>query len=40
MVQELSGEDLKEKFMAFCTEKGYEYDEGIKLLKEIMQWQE
>ena len=39
-VQELSGEDLKEKFEAFCAEKGYDYKEGFKLLKEIMKWQE
>lgn len=40
VVQELSGEDLKEKFQAFCTEKNYSYEDGFKLLKEIMQWQE
>lgn len=39
-VQKLSGEDLKEKFEAFCAEKGYDYKEGFKLLKEIMKWQE
>jgi len=40
VVQELTGDDLKDKFAAFCTEKGYSYEEGFKLLKEIMQWQE
>lgn len=40
VVQELSGTDIAEKFKAFCDEKGYEYDEGYKLLKEVMQWQE
>lgn len=38
-IQELSGSDLKQKFEAFCTEKGYNYKEGIKLLNEIMKWQ-
>lgn len=40
VVQELSGTDINEKFKAFCEEKNYEYDEGYKLLKEIMKWQE
>mgnify|MGYP000150525071 CR=1 FL=1 len=40
VAQELSGEDLKDKFAAFCAEKGYNYKEGFELLKEIMKWQE
>lgn len=40
VLQELSGSDLKEKFKTFCEEKGYEYEEGFKLLKEVMKWQE
>lgn len=40
VVQELSGTDVKEKFKAFCEEKGYDYPEGYKLLKQIMKWQE
>lgn len=40
IVQELSGTDISEKFKAFCEEKGYNYEKGSKLLKEVMKWQE
>lgn len=40
LIQEISGNDLKQKFQTFCEEKGYDYSTGYKLLKEIMQWQE
>lgn len=40
VVQELSGTDILEKFKSFCAEKGYNYNDGYKLLKEIMKWQE
>lgn len=40
VLQELSGSDLKQKFQTFCEEKGYSYDEGYELLKEVMKWQE
>lgn len=39
-VQELTGSDMLQKFETFCEEKGYNYQEGLKLLKEIMKWQE
>lgn len=38
-LQELNGSDISEKFKAFCEEKGYNYKEGFKILKQIMKWE-
>lgn len=38
-VRELTGVDIMKKFEAFCQEKGYDYNVGYELLKEIMKWQ-
>lgn len=40
VAEELTGEDIKEKFKTFCTEKGYNIEEGYELLKKVMLWQE
>ena len=40
MAQEYTGEDIKQVFKNFCETKGYDYKQGLPLLKEIMQWQE
>ena len=40
IVQEVTGSDMLQKFETFCSEKGYNYQEGVKLLKEIIKWQE
>ena len=40
VVRKLSGTDIQGKFKEFCDEKGYNYEEGLMLLKEIMKWQD
>ena len=40
VAEELTGEDIKEKFKTFCTEKGYDVNTGLNLLNKVMLWQE
>lgn len=39
-VKELSGADIKEKFVKFCEANSYNVEEGLSLLKETMGWKQ
>lgn len=40
VLQELSGSDIITKFKTFCEEKGYNYDDGLLILKQVIKCQE
>lgn len=38
-VKELSGTDIKDKFVKFCEANNYNVEEGLALLNEVMKWE-
>ena len=40
VVKELSGADIKDKFVKFCEANSYSVEEGLSLLNEIMGWKQ
>ena len=40
VVKELSGTDIKDKFVKFCEANSYDVEEGLSLLNETMGWKQ